>query len=218
MASEYLMKKYKDVKPDEPKVMTPKEKRANWLHYHRIHFVIAAIVLLVGIGIVKDVFMRIEPDYQIGYFSDHELDAVTWSSIEERLTAIGEDLNGDGKVIVQLKSYVINPNDPLSYTTQISMQGDMSVGISDYYLIKDPVSFQRDYGMLTMSDGSYYEEGMDPELCIRYHVNNCPVFDGLEFDDDLYLTRRQFTEEKDLESHSAAAGLWEAMIKGAEKE
>ena len=35
MASEYLKWKYRDVKPDAPLVLTPKEKRANWWHYHK---------------------------------------------------------------------------------------------------------------------------------------------------------------------------------------
>ena len=215
MASEYLMKKYKDVKPDEPKELTPKEKRANWLYYHRIHFIIAAVVVLAAIGLVKDVFMKTEPDYQIGYFSDIYLNEQVELAIEERLSELGDDLNGDGQVVVQLNPYVINEADPTSYTVQVSMVGDMSVGISDFYLVHDPVEFQEEYGVLTMTDGSYFDVGMDPELCVRYHVKDCPVFDGLEFEEDLYLTRRQFTKEEDLEAHAGAAGLWEAMTADA---
>lgn len=215
MASEYLMKKYKDVKPEEPKVLTPQEKRANWLHYHRIHFIIGAVLLLVGVGVVKDVFMKTEPDYQIGYFSDLYLSDTLEAEIEERLSALGEDLNGDGKVVVQLNPYVIVPEDPLSYTVQISMVGDMSVGLSDYYLVADPVFFQEEYGILTMTDGSIFDVGMDPNLCVRYPVKDCAVFDGLEFEEDLYLTRRQFVKEEDLKAHAGAAGLWDTMTAGA---
>ena len=193
MASEYLMKKYKDVKPEEPKVLTPKEKRANWLHYHRAHFIIAAILIVAGIGFARDVLMKVEPDYQIGYFSDIYLDDQVELAIEERLAELGDDLNGDGQVVVQLNPYVINEADPTSYTVQVSMVGDMSVGLSDFYLVHDPVQFQEEYGVLTMTDGSYFDVGMDPNLCVRYHVKDCPVFADLEFDEDLYLTRRQFT-------------------------
>ena len=215
MASEYLMKKYKDVKPDEPKELTPKEKRANWWHYHRIHFVIAGILILAAIGFVKDVFMKTEPDYQIGYFSDIYMETEVELAVEERLAQLGEDLNGDGKVVVQLNSYVINEADPTSYTVQVSMVGDMSVGVSDYYLVTDPVTFQDDYGVLTMSDGSIFDVGMDPNLCVRYDVKDCAVFDDLDFGQDLYLTRRQFTKEDDIEAHAGAAGLWDAMTAGA---
>ena len=218
MASEYLMKKYKDVKPEEPKVLTPKEKRANWLHYHRAHFIIAAILIVAGIGFARDVLMKVEPDYQIGYFSDIYLDDQVELAIEERLAELGDDLNGDGQVVVQLNPYVINEADPTSYTVQVSMVGDMSVGLSDFYLVHDPVQFQEEYGVLTMTDGSYFDVGMDPNLCVRYHVKDCPVFADLEFDEDLYLTRRQFTKEDDLEAHAGAAGLWDAMTAGAAAE
>lgn len=214
MASEYLMKKYKDVKPDEPKVLTQKEKRKNWLYYHRIHFIIAAVLIVVGIGFVKDVILKTEPDYQIGYFSDHYLDIAVEEALEERLAQFGEDLDGDGKVVVQLNSYVILESDPNAHAAQISLMGDLTVGLSDYYLVKDPVLFQQDYGVLTMSDGSLFDEGMDPNLCVRYDVKDCPIFDGIPFDDDLYLTRRQFVKEEDLQKHAPAGSLWDAMIAG----
>ena len=159
--------------------------------------------------------MKTEPDYQIGYFSDLYLSDTLEAEIEERLSALGEDLNGDGKVVVQLNPYVIVPEDPLSYTVQISMVGDMSVGLSDYYLVADPVFFQEEYGILTMTDGSIFDVGMDPNLCVRYPVKDCAVFDGLEFEEDLYLTRRQFVKEEDLEAHAGAAGLWDTMTAGA---
>ena len=215
MASEYLMKKYQDVKPDAPKELTPKEKRANWLHYHRIYFIVAAVLILVVIGFVKDVVFKIEPDYEIGYFSDVYLEEGAVTAIETRLAELGEDLNGDGSVIVRLNNYVISESDPMSYTVQITMVGDMSLGLSDYYLVADPVFFQGEYGVLTMSDGSIYDDGMDPNLCVRYALEDCPAFDGLELGQKLYLTRRQFTKEEDIQSHAPAAGLWDKMTEGA---
>ena len=216
MASEYLMKKYQDVKPDAPKELTKQEKRNNWLYYHRIHFVIAAVLIVLGIGFVKDVFMKTEPDYMIGFSSYAPLDDEIEMAIEARMAELGEDLNGDGKVVVQLNNFVINPDDPLSYTVQISLMGDLSVGQSDYFLIDDPVKFQSEYGVLTMSDGSMFDEGMDPELCIRYALDDCSAFDDIETGQKLYLTRRQFVKEEDIELHKAADGLWETMIAGAE--
>ena len=136
-------------------------------------------------------------------------------ALEARIAELGDDLNGDGQVVVQLNTYVINEADPTSYTVQISMVGDMSIGLSDYYLVQDPVHFQSEYGILTMSDGSIFDEGMDPNLCIRYNMSDCPVFDGIEIGEDLYLTRRQFAKEEDIVAHAAAGGLWDKLIAGA---
>jgi len=44
MASEYLKWKYKDVRPDIPKELTPAEKRSNWWHYHKWYAAAAAYV------------------------------------------------------------------------------------------------------------------------------------------------------------------------------
>ena len=37
MASEYWKWKFKDVRPEEKRELTPEEKRKNWWHYHRWH-------------------------------------------------------------------------------------------------------------------------------------------------------------------------------------
>ena len=42
MASEYLKKKYQDVKPDAPVELTPAEKRRNWWYYNKWYVCAAA--------------------------------------------------------------------------------------------------------------------------------------------------------------------------------
>ncbi len=212
MASEYLMKKYKDVKPEPPKELTKKEKRKNWWHYHRIPLLIGAIVLAAVASFVWEMVTKVEPDYQIAYVSDHELAYGVAEQIEEAISAMAQDCNGDGQVVVQVNSYVIDPENTLSYTTQVSLMGDISVGQSDFFLLEDPVQFQQDYGALTMEDGSSYDDGMDPELCVRYLVTACKGLDKLELDDTLYLCRRLFVKDSDIEDHAAAQELWQAMI------
>lgn len=69
MASEYLLKKYKDVKPDEVRELSKGEKRRNWWHYHRWHVVIA-VLLIVSIGNILWNALgigKIMPDYSIAY-------------------------------------------------------------------------------------------------------------------------------------------------------
>ena len=215
MASEYLLKKYKDVKPEEPKELTPKEKRANWWHYHRIHFVIGAVVLLLLAGYIKDVFMKVEPDYQIALVGNTYLDAEVQQALEARLAELGEDRDGDGQVIVQLNSYIINEEDPTAYTVQVSLVGDISVGLSEFFLVDDPVTFQNDYGVFTMSDGSIFDEGMDADLCIRHAWQDCPALNDIDLGADLYIAQRVYTQEDDIEAHADADNLWKAMTAGA---
>lgn len=212
MASEYLMKKYKDVKPEPPKELTKVEKRKNWWHYHRVPLLIGALVLAAVASFVWEMVSKVEPDYQIAYIGDHELADGVAEQIEEALTAMAQDGNGDGKVVVQVNSYVIDPDNPMSYTVQVSLMGDVSVGQSDFFLLEDPVQFQADYGVLTMEDGSAYDDGMNPERCVRHLISACKGLDEIQLDDTLYLCRRNFVKDSDIQDHAAAQELWQAMI------
>ena len=211
MASEYLLKKYKDVKPDEPKELTKKEKRANWWHYHWIPLVICVAVLAFVASFVWEIATKIEPDYQIAYFSDTALPSGAADIIEQKMQELANDRNADGHITVQVNQYVINEMDPTAHATQISLMGDISVGLSDFFLLTDPVDFQKNYGILTMEDGSVFEEGMDPSLCIRHAWEDCQVLKEIEFEQELYLCRRVFVEEKEAEAHADASYLWDIL-------
>ena len=54
--------KPEDLKPDEPRQLTRKEKAANWWYYHRLHVGIAAAVLAVVVWLAADFFGRTLPD------------------------------------------------------------------------------------------------------------------------------------------------------------
>lgn len=217
MASEYLMKKYQDVKPDVPKELTEKEKRANWWHYHRIHFLVGALVLALVASFVWEMVSKVEPDFQIAYVGEKSLAMGVAEQIEAQLAELAFDKNGDGQVVVQVNSYVIDPEDTLSYTTQVSLMGDISVGSSDFFLVEDPVDFQENYGILTMVDGSVYDDDMDPEQCVRYAAEDCQGLNQVDLGTELYLCRRVFVKEDDLQAHASADILWEAMTGALEK-
>ncbi len=67
MASEYLKKKYQDVKPDEKRELTPEEKRKNWWHYHIWHVVTGAALLVILCSIAWNALSTVEPDCQVAY-------------------------------------------------------------------------------------------------------------------------------------------------------
>ena len=65
MASEYLKWKYKDVKPDEKPVYTKKELRRNWWDYNLIWVIVGIVGALILFFIIKDMFFRTKPDYEV---------------------------------------------------------------------------------------------------------------------------------------------------------
>ena len=78
----------------------------NWLHYHWLYLIIAAVALWVGISWLGNALHWGEtlPDYQIAYVGKSALPEDTAHAIEAAFAQYGEDLNGDGIVSVKLNS------------------------------------------------------------------------------------------------------------------
>ena len=72
----------------------------NWLHYHWLYLIVAAVVLWVGISWLANALHWGEtlPDYQIAYVGKSSLPEDTARAIESAFAQYGEDLNGDGVV------------------------------------------------------------------------------------------------------------------------
>lgn len=214
MASEYLLKKYKDVKPDEPRELTKKEKRANWWHYHRLMLLVIALAAVFVVSFVWEIVSKTEPDFQLAYVGEYSLDEETVELLEQTLTALATDRNGDGEVVVQVTSFINNEEDPMAYVTQMSLVADMSVGQSDFYLLADPVVFQDSYGMLTMTDGSEFDDGMDPEGTERVAFADCAGLGEIDLGQELYLCRRIPVSDDKESDRDALEEMWNAMVTG----
>ena len=107
----------------------------NWLHYHWVYLVIAAVVLWVGISWLANALHWGEtlPDYQIAYVGKSALPEDTAHAIEAAFAQYGEDLNGDGIVSVKLNQYVSDTEDVENASTyalaaQMQFLSDMNAG------------------------------------------------------------------------------------------
>ena len=109
MAGEYVRWLARDVKPLEKKELTPQEKRRNWWDYHKWHVVLALVCLVFAVDLISDVVhnARNKPDYKIAYVGSTDLPEDTARALETALAALGEDLNGNGNVQVELLEYQI---------------------------------------------------------------------------------------------------------------
>ena len=246
MASEYLKWKYRDVKPDEPPPeLTGKEKLANWFYYYKWWVVLWAFLLFsvgsiiwnaLGIG-------RVRPDYVFAYVGNAALRSDCATALERELAALGQDVNGDGKVVVELRQYVSNANQENSedalmygYAADVTLIADITNGDSYFFLLEDPAAFQRAYQALAGPDGSL-PEGSDHSIDGRvFQWSDCPVLAGLElggFEEEylgqsltgdnqellsrLYFGRRGFYDEKQAVKQGANEAFWGILTEGAVK-
>ena len=244
MASEYLKWKYRDVKPDEPPPeLTRKEKLANWFHYHKWWVVLWAFLLFSVGGILWNALGigQVKPDYVFAYVGNAALPDDCAAALECALAALGQDVNGDGKVVAELRQYVSNadqenPENALmyGYASDVALIADISNGDSYFFLMEDPAKFQQAYQALAGPDGSLPEDGDHSIDGRAFQWSGCPVLAGLElggFEQEylgqsltgdnqellsgLYIGRRGFYDEKQASKQGANEALWEILTKGA---
>lgn len=244
MASEYLKWKYRDVKPDEPIQYTKKELRRNWWEYN-IGWVLLGIALFIGaIFVIKSTFFRTKPDYVLGIVSTVLPQEETQDALEARVREMGEDLNGDGKVVAEVYVYDLGFGDQdyqdIEMTSAAMTRLMVDLGGDEVYIIlmQDPENFQRRFGALSYLDGACCAD-VDGYECenwrdMVYAWKDCPVLKGLDlgtftpFIDteeneidgqeamaDLYIGHRAVVSEKDAEKWAGAERLWEKLTAGA---
>ena len=230
MASEYLLKKYQDVKPDEVRELTKEEKRRNWWHYHKWHVVIAAVLAVcignilwnaLGIGQTK-------PDYAIAYVGSTPLSEETIDALRDGLAALSPDLNGDGTVAVELQQYVsVNTGDSdslyFAQAARVQLVADITDCKSYFFLLEDPAGFQEATSALCNLDGSLPADGdLTPDG--KYVIwGDCPLLARIELGNEqetvshLAFARRGFWNEKTVPNAAECNALWDMLTEGAKK-
>ena len=218
MKREYHKWIARNEKPEEKRELTRKEKWNNWWHYHKWHVVIAAAAVLLVVYAVADIIenRQNQPDYQVAYIGSVTLPSETAASLETALAELGQDLNGNGKVQVQLNQYVMAENEvdyTTNYTSQVRLMADMNSCDSYFYLMEDPEAVQEGYKLL--------ESTASGQLWVAW--TDCPVLTGLELDgytdllSGLYIGRRVISESNDFKYLEGCEALWKKLTAGAEK-
>lgn len=239
MASEYLKWLARDVKPEEKRELTRKEKWKNWWYYHKWHVVIGLVALLFVIGFIRDVISNRnnQPDYQVAYIGSVSLPDDTAAALESALAQLGEDLNGDGQVLVNVNQYTFD-YDSMDYSSVIAgstlLMADMSNNDSFFFLMEDPEDFQAQYQVLSYSDGTFPEEDEEVTEGLWYSWSDCPTLTGLDLGSytldytmeeitgdsqellsTLYIGRRGFDSTSAFEYLDGCNALWQKLTENA---
>ena len=231
--------------PEPPREYTKKEKAANWWHYHWMAVVVVVLVVVFGVWIIKDTVFQTRPDVQVAYVGTSDLPTDTVTALQDALTPFCSDLNGDGKVVVQVDSYTVDfdaANESTDAYYQMAgvtrLSAELSSGGKTYiFLLEDPEGFEKSTGVLQYLDGTVDDdpETADPDWReMVYRWTDCPVLTGLELGsydgytlmDDatgtnqsvlehLYVGRRGVWDEEQAENYAHCAALWDALTAGA---
>lgn len=236
MASEYWKWKFRDVRPDEKRELTPEEKRQNWWDYHKWHVVIGIVLVGIACNIVWSAAHQVKPDYKIAYVGKNALPDDTAAALEASFTALGEDLSGDGKIIVRLAQYAADADPTAAASAEVRLMADILECESYIFLLEDPEQFQQAYFSLAKLDGTLPEEGDDSAVGTYLAWDQCPVLAGMELGDysyrlmgetvsgssdelvsKLYIARRGFLTDKTVPYPEGCAALWDKIMEGVLK-
>ena len=151
---------------EEERVLTPKEKVANFFYHYKIPVIFTVFIAAVVIFIVVDTMRRTSPDLRIMMIADNGL-SYRKDELEEFFEKYCDDLNDDGKVKVEVMILPINENSrdyqsQNSYNTKYMaelQEGDIIIVISDtntdkYYT----QTLAADLGTLFPGKEEYFDE------------------------------------------------------------
>lgn len=226
----------------EPRQYTKKEKLANWFYYYKWWLLVALILLYIVGSILwnKLGIGKACPDYSLAYVGSMPLPERCRETLEKELARLGEDVNGDGRVIVEVREYVLLEayDDPENlayrYAAEVTLAADVSEGESCFFLLEDPEAFQLNYQVLAHLDGSAPDDedfdARDKTLC----WGDCPILSGLDLGDfeevygnrtitgscqerlsSLYFGRRFFDDGTSVNSREALESFWRILTEGA---
>ncbi len=182
-------------------------------------YIIGSIVWnALGIGQTK-------PDYIFAYVGSAALPEDCAASVETELAKLGRDVNGDGKVTVELRQYIIRRSgDPetvmyYNYAENVVLLADINEAESYFFLAEDAAGLQKAYQIFARADGTPPEEGDVSVQDKVYRWSDCPALAGLAVEQSplagLSFGRRCFYDTEQSETREAAAELWEILTKGA---
>lgn len=118
--SEEELKASTPLKPPE----TPKGKWENfWYHYKWVTLLVAFAVIVCTILFVQ-MLLRDDPDYRLPLVTDERMSEGQIAALQAELIKYGEDLDGDGKVEIQIENWFLNPKetDALMQSVRNNMQ------------------------------------------------------------------------------------------------
>lgn len=224
VASEYLQWKYRNIQPEEKTTYTRTQKMKNWWRYNWVWVLLSVLLLItggdillkaLGIGITR-------PDYQAAYIASAPLEEKTIAALESALASLGEDCNGDGRVLFQVNSYVdmavSGESDAAHYAAaaQVRLMADMESCESYFFLCEDPEKVQDNYQILAGGSGELTGQGETPRVLawetIRQNQGASLALPDLP---GIWLARRGFWKDRSCAYRPQCDALWEKLTEEA---
>jgi len=123
-------------------------KLKNFWYYYKVPVGIVLAVLIVGAYLTLQSAGTPEPDYHIGLVSTTPRSDEQLAALTDEIAAAGQDLNGDGQILVQLHTYFVDladdsPNAGVQNADKVAaLDADLIGGVSGIFLTENPDTLQ----------------------------------------------------------------------------
>jgi hypothetical protein len=174
---------------------TPRGKWENFWYYNKWRVIFGLFVVLVAVWSIVTSVTSEKADFTIGLLSEKTYSDSTLDALCTEMEKYGKDLNGDGKVVVQVAQFVLpgenSSDEAFSASSDMAQQqqnlqmmqayqakwiADMSVGTS-MILISDDANFmqqEKTNRIFAYLDGSNPSETATDYDKMRVPLKNCP--------------------------------------------
>ncbi len=167
-----------------------KTKLQNFWYYYKIPTIIVLILFAVGLYFYSTTRHTVESDYHAAIVSPQSRSGEQLGRILRALEGIGQDQNGDGAVVVELRVFRFAiGEDGQGMNEAAALDADLVGNLSGLFFVEDPVKFEQS----TNGIGKAAE---------AIPVSEIPPLTGCGID-DLYLLVRTGADQKYFELLSA---------------
>ncbi len=234
----------KDLVSRREREYTRKERWANWWDYNLKWVILIGIAaVFVGYSFIGQYFFTTKADYNLAVVAPYYLPDDTVNALQTELAKYGEDLNGDGKVVVTLNVYTLDyssgdtETESAAYLTMAGttkLATDIQGGLSSIFIVYDPAGFEDSTGTFRYLDGTLPESGSDGDWWnMVYKWTDCPVLTGLDLGDynadtthsqsgnsqeymsQFYIGMRGAWNSGTADNIAGGEELWQALTAGA---
>lgn len=161
---------------------TKKDKWNNFWFYHRVHVALVVVAVLFVAYLIYDMVTKVNPDYNVAILSSQYVSTDLTDMLSDELEKYGEDLNGDGQVVVQVNVFEILQGDAadsvdvnMQMAGVVKFQADLQMGESYLYLTDDVsfIAYGREEGVFAYLDGTPVPEGATDYENMRLPMSEC---------------------------------------------
>ena len=211
----------------------------NWWYYHKWYVICGILLCSISFRLIGNAFgwFQKKPDVQIAYAGEALLPEDTAAAIKKAFASLADDYNQDGQVLVQLNQYISGNSGDTSaeaaeyhQAAELALTADINDCESYFFLLEDPETFQKQYQILAMPDGTCPDpsdisvgsktarlETIEPlaELDLGNYTTTLlgekNTGSNWELLSSLYLGRRCFYDERKTDNEEGCAALWDIL-------